>query len=287
MNYLLLFISVFIDSLKNMYYNRFSETKLKSNRDTLLFNVVSCVGSTILFLILGANFKISGFSFWMAAVFAVVTVGAQYLSLLAMSLGSMSYSVLFTYLSMLIPAIFGILVYNAPFGWLQVVGVILMLITFVLSLDLKSDKKINFKWFAAAMGSFISWGLVGVCQQIHQNSEFAGELDGFLLWAFILSTVIFSVIWAVTPKKGIQPGYKIRSGATAFILVAGFFIGAINKINLYLSGAMNPVIFFPIVNGGVIVLSSLAAIFVFREKLSKFQLAGLILGTISILCLGM
>ena len=158
MNYLLLFISVFIDTLKNMYYNQFSETKLKTNRATLLFNVVSCVGSVVLFLILGASFRISRFSFIMAAIFAIVTVGAQYLSLLAMSLGSMSYSVLFTYLSMLIPTVFGIIAYKAPFGWLQVIGVILMLITFVLSLDLKSDKKVNFKWFAAAMGSFVSWG---------------------------------------------------------------------------------------------------------------------------------
>lgn len=287
MNYLLLFISVFIDTLKNMYYNQFSETKLKTNRDTLLFNVVSCVGSVILFLILGASFRISRFSFIMAAVFAIVTVGAQYLSLLAMSLGSMSYSVLFTYLSMLIPTVFGIVAYKAPFGWLQVVGVILMLITFVLSLDLKSDKKVNFKWFAAAMGSFVSWGLVGVCQQIHQNSSFAGELDGFLLWAFILSTLIFAAIWAATPKRGAEPGYRIKSSATVYIIVAGLFIGAINKINLFLSGAMNPVIFFPIVNGGVIVLSSLAAILIFREKLSKSQLSGLIIGTISILCLGM
>ena len=137
------------------------------------------------------------------------------------------------------------------------------------------------------MGSFVSWGLVGVCQQIHQNSSFAGELDGFLLWAFILSTLIFAAIWAATPKRGTEPGYRIKSSATVYIIVAGLFIGAINKINLFLSGAMNPVIFFPIVNGGVIVLSSLAAILIFREKLSKSQLSGLIIGTISILCLGM
>ena len=287
MNYILLFISVFTDSLKNIYYNRFSETKLKSNRDTILFNVVSCVGSVIFFLCLGTAFKVSLFSFVMAVVFAVVTVGAQYLSLLAMSLGSMSYSVLFTYLSMLIPTLFGIIAYKAPFGWLQVVGVILMLITFVLSLDLNSDKSMNFKWFAAAMGSFLSWGLVGVCQQIHQNSPYATELDGLLLWTFLISTVIFAIICAAMPKKTAQTGYKIKSNATWIILVIGLFIGAINKINLYLSGAMNPVIFFPIVNGGVIVISSLASIFVFHEKLTRKQNLGLIIGVIAVLCLGM
>ena len=162
-----------------------------------------------------------------------------------------------------------------------------MLVTFVLSLDLKSDKSVNFKWFAAAMGSFVSWGLVGVCQQVHQNSAYAAELDGLLLWTFLFSTVIFAFIWGVTPKNDVQPGYKIKSSATWIILVIGLFIGAINKINLYLSGAMNPVIFFPIVNGGVIILSALASIFVFKEKLAQKQKLGLIIGVISVLFLGM
>ena len=57
-------------------------------------------------------------------------------------------------------------------------------------------------------------------------------------------------------------------------------------MNLYLSGAMNPIVFFPIVNGGVILLSGIAAICVFREKLSKQQWIGLAVGFASIMCLG-
>ena len=49
---------------------------------------------------------------------------------------------------------------------------------------------------------------------------------------------------------------------------------------------MNPVIFFPIVNGGGILLSGIAAIAVFREKLSAKQWIGLATGFVSIMCLG-
>ena len=62
------------------------------------------------------------------------------------------------------------------------------------------------------------------------------------------------------------------------MIITGVIIGAINLINLYLSGKMPSVIFFPIVNGGVIVLSGLAAILFFKEKLSVKQTIGLILG---------
>jgi multidrug transporter EmrE-like cation transporter len=50
---------------------------------------------------------------------------------------------------------------------------------------------------------------------------------------------------------------------------------------------MPGIIFFPIVNGGVIILSALSAILLFRERLPKMQLIGLIAGIISVLCLGM
>lgn len=82
----------------------------------------------------------------------------------------MSYSVLFTYLSMLIPTLFGVFYYGQTVSGLQVVGLILMVISFFLSCDLRDKKNMNLKWLAAALGSFVGWGLVGVCQQLHQNS---------------------------------------------------------------------------------------------------------------------
>ena len=45
-------------------------------------------------------------------------------------------------------------------------------------------------------------------------------------------------------------------------------------------------VLFPILNGGVIVLSGLAALFLFKEKLTRSQYAGIILGTLAICLLG-
>lgn len=316
MLYFLLFVSVFIDTMKNIYYNYFGKNRMQEPKDALLFNVVSCAGSVLFFIVCGAPLRVSGYSFLLAVCFAVVTAGAQYLSLMAMSLGSMSYSVLFTYLSMLIPTFFGILYYSQPVSGLQMIGLVQMLLTFCLSLEFKKDSAMTFKWLAAALGSFVCWGLVGVCQQLHQNSAYAGELDGFLLWTFLLSMVLFLVFYSANSRKntdscgGNQTGSKAailtqsckaaiptlisRTTISALIskaaipsLLSGIVIGAVNKINLYLSGRMPSVIFFPIVNGGVIILSGLAAILIFRERLSAKQTLGLLTGIVSVCLLGM
>lgn len=286
MHYLLLFFSVTLDTLKNTYYNYFGKNMLNGHRDTLRFNAINCVGAVIYFLCRGGSFSISGYSFCMALIFSVVTVAAQYFQLLSMALGSMAYSTLFTYLSVLISALFSVFYYAQPVSVLQVVGFILMVVSFFLSCDLRDRANLNLKWLAAALGSFVSWGLVGICQQLHQNSAYASELSGFLLWTFLFSGILFGILFLFTKKdhatatsRGFLP--------LVLMVLTGAAIGVINEINLYLSGAMPGIIFFPIVNGGVIILTTLTAVFLFREKLSKTQLIGLIAGMIAVLCLGM
>lgn len=291
MSYLLLLTSVFLDTCKNIYYNYFGKNLMQSKRDTLLFNVFCCIGAVIYFICRGASFGISSYSMIMAIIFGAVTVAAQYFGLLSMGLGPMSYSVLFTYLSMLIPVTFGI-VYggNIPTA-MQIAGIALMLVTFVLSCEMKGNTKVSIKWILAAFGSFLGWGLVGICQQLHQSSAYAEELTGFLLWTFIFSAIFFGILFLFSSKEKSETSEKSNNTGLSslfLMLVTGVSIGAINEINLYLCNpdVMNPIIFFPIVSGGVILLSGLAAITIFREKLSVKQWIGLVTGFASIMLLG-
>ncbi len=284
MNYFLLFLSVFTDTFKNIYYNQFGNKVLKTTRDALLFNAVCGVGAVGFFLCTGCGFKISAYSLVLALVFAIVTAGAQFFSLMAMSTGSMSFSVLFTYLGMIIPTVFGMIAYGQTPGIFQIIGLALMLVTLYLSSGIKKSENLNLKWLFFALGSFVLWGLVGIIQQIHQNSDKADEINVFLLWSFLFLTAIFAVMTLLSPKAGCN--YRLKSKSTLPSLISGVIIGAVNLINLYLSGKMSSIVLFPILNGGVIVLSGLAALFLFKEKLTRSQYAGIILGTLAICLLG-
>lgn len=285
MLYLLLFLSVFTDTLKNIYYNHFSGNVLKSNCDAILFNIVCGIGSVIFFLCTGCGLKISSYSMIMALAFAAVTALAQYFSLMAMAVGSMSYSVLFTYLGMFIPTLFGIFAYKQSVSILQGIGLFLMLITLHLGADVKKGEKVNLKWLVFAFGSFLMWGLVGIIQQIHQNSEYAGEMNVFLLWTFVFITIIFTVFYLFMPKE--NKNYKLKSKATLPSILSGVIIGAVNLINLYLSGKLPSIVLFPVLNGGVIILSGLAALILFKEKLSHKQYTGIIMGIVAVCLLNL
>lgn len=285
MLYILLFLSVFTDTFKNIYYNHFSNNMLKSNCDAILFNIVCGIGAAGVLVCTGCGFKISAFSMTAALEFAAVTALAQYFSLMSMSVGPMSYSVLFTYLGMLIPTLFGIIAYKQTVTPMQIAGLLLMLVTLYFSIGIKRGEQLNWKWLLFALGSFIMWGMVGVIQQIHQNSEYAGERNVFLLWSFIFMTLIFAFIYCVMSKK--DKNYNLKSKATIPSVISGVIIGAVNLINLYLSGKLPSIVVFPILNGGVIILSGVAAITLFKEKLSRGQYIGLATGVIAICCLGM
>lgn len=291
--YLLLFLSVFIDTFKNIYYNFFGKNLLKTNGDTIMFNVICCIGSVAFFAIavaiMGETIKVSMFSFLLSIVFAAVTVAAQYFGLLSMNLGPMSFSVLFTYLSAMIPTVFGCIYRNELPQIQQVIGLILMVITFILSVDLSENSGMTLKWILVVAGSFIGMGMIGVFQTVHQVSEYASEINGFLFWAFVFSFIMFSLLYIpymIKDKKENKKREKYSGKDWLLMLITGIIIGAINLINLYLSGAMPSVIFFPIVNGGVIVLSGLASLIVFKEKLAPKKMAGLIIGIIATCLIG-
>ena len=69
-------------------------------------------------------------------------------------------------------------------------------------------------------------------------------------------------------------------------LVSGLLSCLYNRLNIYLSGALDGVIFFPSFNGGVVVLSTVVSMIIFKEKLSAKQLIGLLLGISGICIIG-
>ena len=71
----------------------------------------------------------------------------------------------------------------------------------------------------------------------------------------------------------------------AIMIVSGVCVAVNNKFNLYLSGVMDSAVFFPIVNGGGLVLATLSAVILFKEKLSTKQWIGVILGITSVVFL--
>jgi drug/metabolite transporter (DMT)-like permease len=234
----------------------------------------------------------SSFTVVLGIVFGSVTALQGITNLSALQIGPMSYTSVIISFSTLISALSGVMFFGESLGWAQIVGIALMLVSFVLAANVSSDeKKANFKWLVLCLIAFAATGCIGILQKVHQSSAHRTELNSFLIIAFLSSALISSLFAALLKKRenagnDVKSGEKKGFGIMLIIMIAGGACAAANnKFNLYLSGVMDSAVFFPIVNGGGLVLTTLAAVLIFREKLSKKQWIGVVFGIASVVFL--
>lgn len=260
-----------------------------------VFNAVSTLVAAAVLLLWGGFGTASVFTLLMGIAFGAITALQGITSITALGCGPMSYTSVIISFSTLISALSGVMFFGETLGWAQTVGIILMLASFALAAERGSEtKKANLKWIILCLVAFFATGAIGVMQKVHQSSPYKGELNAFLVIAFASSAVICSLMAVFLRARECRiegngeregNGKKAIAAALCLMLVSGACAAANNKFNLYLSGVMESAVFFPIVNGGGLVLSTLAAVTVFRERLTRKQWIGVAIGIISVVFL--
>lgn len=282
-HYLLTFLSIFLETGKNVFSNNFSKNVLKNDTDIYKFNTFLYIGSLAVLLCTG-NYTISGFTAGLAFLFAAVTALSQYFLLKALSIGSMAFTTFIQGSNLVIPALFGVLFLHDPVKMLQLIALPILLFAMALVLgvfDRKTDggekKTFSVKWLVFALLSMLFTGGIGILQTVHQNSTHKNELTGFLILTFAFAVLFNLLFWRIGQRR--EPStFTIRANALIQAALSGIFMGIVNLVNLYLAGVMPTIIFFPLVNGGLIIATILAAVIFFRERLRLLHWIGIVLG---------
>ena len=265
--------------LQNCILNNVCKKDLQTSDHVYRFNVLSYAVCIFLFGMLAIGGGISLFTIVMGLLFGVVTALSNYYKMLSLSSGPMHITLLITTSSMIIPTTSGIFFGEGfSFPRLCVVGVLIFFI--YLSLEKKRNVGINKRWLIFCILAFVFQGSIGVLQKIHQSSMHKSETGSFLLIAFICS-LIYSNIRAKKSFKAL--GFSKKH--LFFALICGICIFGMNFLNLKLSGLLPSQLFFPVINGSAIVLSSLMSVILFKEKLTKRQIIGLIGGIFSLIAI--
>lgn len=290
-DWIILIISLFsclIFTISKKYY---MSKNPSSKAAPFLYNAVCSIAAAIVLFCWGGLGDISAYSILLGICFGLLTMLSAVANLYALRIGPMSYTTVIISFSTIISALSGVMFFGESIAWVQIVGIALMLASFVFAVDTKSEseKKANLRWLATCMLAFFSCGFIGIMQKIHQSSAHKNELNAFLVVAFLTSAIISFVISLPLMKKEEVASKDISKKSTA-ILVGTMLVGGIgtalnNKLNLYLSGVMDSAIFFPIVNGGGLILTTLAALIIFRERLTVKQWFGIAIGMASVILL--
>lgn len=281
--YILLFLSIFMETGKTIFSNSFSKNILRNDTDIYKFNFFTYLGSTVVLMFYRGG-GTSLFSVILALFFSICIWLNQYFMLKALECGSMTFTTFMAGSNLIIPVIFGAIVWHEKITFLQIAMLALLILSMALALDIKRDG-VNLKWLVMSLLTMLTSGLIGIMQSIHQSSAHAGELASFLRYSFIFSAIINLAGWKMRERKE-STSFSIKGKTFIQAVLTGVFIGAVHIINLYLAGKLPKVIFFPAVNGGLIFITLVADLIFFKERLNWKQWIGIIIGSIALCIMG-
>lgn len=277
MNYILLFISCLCNGMKSVFA-KISNKHLNEKHNIYTYNFYTFAISFLVALPMGiTSLKSASIqTAIMAAMYGAFLVFGQIFLIKAMKVGEVSVSMLFYSCGFLIPSFVSVFAYDEGLSKLQTIGILMILASFVISVEKRGKGASTLKWFVFAVLSFLCNGFTGLMQKIFRMSEFGTEQNVFVMLAFLTGAVI---TFFVMPKN-FKP--LPSKGFLGTVLGSGLMLGFVNVINVYISGVLPGIIVFPSINGGGIIFSAILARILIKEKISLRKKIGIAVGVVAI-----
>lgn len=239
------------------------------------------IGIVFISLFSGGFGSISLYTVLLGGLMGLANILSLITMMMAYNYGPFSYTSVIVSLSTVIPALSG-LFFGEQISAVQYVGIGCMIFCLILSPEkVQEQKKAGLKWLTLAGLSAVFCGMLGVMQKLHQNSEYSTERAGFLISAFAVSTLLSGIMTAAEAKKGI--GEKPQNTRLLWIvpIASGLIFAFPHTVNLFLSGVLDAVVMFPLVNLCPMIMSMVSGMLLFQEKLTPRRWVGLCIGLLA------
>ena len=288
---LLIILSVIASALIGILRGKYAKSYPMSGvylwRFNFYQNIFCFLSILLIYLFSGTEFSFSVFSVLLGAALAVANILSLEGLLQAQACGSFAYTSVIVALSAIIPSMSGPVLFGEKVTVSQFAGIGLMIICIILSPgnDGGERRAVNLKWLLFCTVAFVFSGAVGVVQKIHQNNAaHKAEMPALLLTCFFVSFVLSGIkliIERVRTKKSGERLNKLTPAVVLFPAVSELCFAFPHTINLFLSGRLASVVFFPTINLCPMLLTMLYAVFGFKERLTAKQWAGIAVGILS------
>jgi drug/metabolite transporter (DMT)-like permease len=215
------------------------------------------------------------------SLFNIIAFTAQKVSVVAASVANK--------LSMVIPFVFSVFLYNESASWLKLFGVVLALVAVYLTLlpvhsnkDIKTTTKRNSWLVILPLILFVGSGLLDtLIKYVEQGYLNGGNNNDYLVTGFFTAACVglTILIYQVAIRK-ISFSYKSVIAGIAIGIPNYFSIWFLVRVLKEYPGSSSKII--PINNMGIVLVCALAAWLLLKEKLSAPNWAGILLSIISI-----
>ncbi|MEI8203685.1 MAG: EamA family transporter [Bacteroidota bacterium] len=181
-------------------------------------------------------------------------------------------------MSLVIPVVFGFLLFNEQLNIQKILGVSLALIAFYFTFQQKS--KTNRKYLFLPLLLFLGTGTADTLQKKSQTLFVNGDEIMFLVVTFSVALLIGFAAFLVIKSKNHQ---KIHLKN----IIGGTILGLFNWVStlFFIKGlnSMEVSIFIPVFNASIVTNAAIIGFLFFNEKLRKINWAGIMLAIFSII----
>ena len=287
MPFLFLGLSVVLSTGRNLFSKKLSDIQFGTRAFFLCQGALFLCGAVALVLFGKVLLRsIAPITFIYAIIYGLLLILAQWFYTSALARGNTALCSTVYSLGFILPTLSGAILWSESFSGSDLFGV-LCAVSAVIILGVNprtKEKTVKSYYFIPLIIAMLASGGLGIVQKLQQKSDYSDQKSLFLLIAFLLAAGI-SLSFALFTKN--TTANSIRPRKLAVASCVGLFFGCCNLLNTSLAGLLDSAIFFPTLNIGVILLSMICGVIFFKEKISKKELAVLILGGLSILLLNL
>lgn len=285
--YFLLLLSIAAASLNSIVLRK---AKASKPENVFFLNlIVSLMWCVILFIATGGHITVNTEVLFWGILYGITQTVFTLLKTAAMNTGSVTVTTLIGNSSLLITVAVSLVIWKETVTAFDIIGLALLLIAIFLCTYTKGAAKSgeytpSWKYFALLF--LLSAAAVGIVFKAFGKS---GNLEHCGDMMFISSVVmIISNLAICLVAGGLKPTSIAAHGKSfiVFAVLSGILSCLYNRLNVFLTGNMDSLIFFPSFNGGVIFLSAVLSAILCGEKLGKAKLWGLAVGIFAICVIG-
>ena len=284
MKEIMLVVTVLFCALQNVTKKGFG-TKVNGG-GTFFFSGISSLFAMLFFICTSKEFVFDAATIPYSLGFGLSYAASLIFGYLAIASGSASLSALISSYSLMIPAFYGLIFLKEDIGIFFIPGLALLLISIFL-INKKTDNESSAftpKWIFYVIMSFIGGGMCSVTQKMQQVAFDGKYKNEFMIIALLFVLCVNIVFTLLKERKNIKlylkKGWLLGSSC-------GIMNGVVNLFVMILTTElkMSASVMFPVIGAGTLIITYIFYRFMFKEVLTRPQLAGFVLGTISVLLL--
>ena len=247
-----------------------------------IFTTLSALAAAIFFVLTSKDLNFDPGILPYSVAFAAAYTTGVVASVAAISSGPLSLTSLIVSFSLMLPTLYGLIFLNDPISIGLFPGLALLAASLFLINKKDASVEISTKWVISVSLAFLGNGFCTIFQKM-QQLKFEGSFKNEFMIVALIITAVISLTMALIKEHGIIK--KQTAGTAALGVLCGGFNGAVNLMVMILSARMQVSLMFPIISAGGIVVTYVISKVFYKEKLSRLQLVGFILGTVSVILL--